>query len=85
MDSNNILNLVLTTYPNRVGEVCVLESFSRCYHCLIIFKYILQFVQEDSSDNMGNYFIFNKRSYSQILKNIMVVDWVTEFYGKSTN
>ena len=42
VDSDNILDLVLTTQRNRVGDVSVLAPFHRCHHCLVVFEYVLQ-------------------------------------------
>ena len=36
VDSNNILDLMLTNEIDRVGDVCVLEPLPSCRHCSAI-------------------------------------------------
>ena len=85
MDSYTILDRVLTTESDRVGDVCVLESVPRCHHCPVIFEYILQFVLEDSGDSTRNHFIRNKGKILTISIYTLAVDWVTKFDGRSIN
>ena len=39
----NILNLVLTTETDGVGDICVLAHFRRYHYYPIVFEYLLQF------------------------------------------
>ena len=50
MDSSNILDRVLTTEADRVGDICVLEPFLKCHHCLVTFEYVMQFNDEDANE-----------------------------------
>ena len=58
----------------RVGDVCVLEPFPRCYHCPVNFEYILQFAQENLGDSNENNLIWSKENCPQISANILAVD-----------
>ena len=50
VDSNNILNLVLTEL-DRIGDVSVLEPFPICHHCpVVVLEYVLQFTDDDNED-----------------------------------
>ena len=51
VDSSNVLDLVLTTERDRVGDVSVLAPFPRCHHCPVIFQYVFQFDKDVDSIN----------------------------------
>ena len=51
VDSNNILDLVVTTELNRIGYVSVLAPFPKCRHCPVPFEYVLQTCNIATDDN----------------------------------
>ena len=84
MDSNNILDLVLTTEADRVGNICVLEPFPECHHYPVTFEYVTQFNDEDANES-ASHLMWSRGNYTQISASIIAVYWITEFDGKSIN
>ena len=73
VDSDNILDLVLTTERDRVGDVSVLASFPRCHHCPVVFEYVLQFDKDVTSVN-NERLLWCKGNYGKISAHIMSLD-----------
>ena len=70
---------------DRVGDICILKPCPTCHHCAVIFECILHFVHEDASDTTENYLLWNRKNYPQISENVLAIDWVKEFNGRSIN
>ena len=83
VDSNNILDLILSTEADRVGEVRVLEPFPRCHHCPVVCEYILQFNITENFLNSSERILWSKGNYMRMSDNILAVDWDYEFDSKS--
>ena len=84
IDSNNILDLVLTTEWDRIGDVLVLEPFPRCHHCPVVCEYVLQFTG-DNEDEVVEKRLWSKGNYAELSNSILAVDWLFEFDGRSVN
>ena len=54
VNSNNILDLVLTTEADRVGDICVLEHFPKFHHCPVTFEYVMQFNDKDANESASH-------------------------------
>ena len=50
MGSNHILDLVLTTELDRIGNVSMLEPFPRCHHYSVVCAYVLQFTGDKEDE-----------------------------------
>ena len=48
--SGNILDLVLTSEEDRIGDLELLPPFPNCGHCAVIFYYNFQFTSENSRE-----------------------------------
>ena len=81
-DSNNILDLVLTTEADGVGDICVLEPFPKCHHCPVTFEYVVQFNDEDANEG-ASHLMWSRGNYARISASIIVVGWIMEFDGRS--
>ena len=85
VDFNNILDLLLMTELDRIGDVSVLEPFSRCHHCLVVLEYVLQFTDNNDEDEADEKYLWSKGDYAKISASILAIDWVSEFDGRSMN
>ena len=83
VDSNNILDLALTTELDRIEDVSVLEPFPRCHHCPVVFEYDLQFADDD--DEVEEKHMWSKGNYARLSTSILAVDWLFEFDGRPVN
>ena len=68
VDSDNILDLVLTIELNRIGDVSVLEHFPRCHHCPVVLEHVLQFTGDE--DNVEEKRMWSKRNYARLSTSI---------------
>ena len=81
VDSNNLFDFVFTTKSDRVGEVWVLERFSKCHHCPVVFEYILHFDIPSNVCNTNVRILWSKGDCRRISDSILAVDW--EFDSRS--
>ena len=65
VDSNNILDLALTTELDRIGDVSVLEPFPRCHHCPVVLEHVLQST-DDNDDEAAEKYLWSKEDYAKI-------------------
>ena len=72
-------DLVLSTESDRVGEVCVLEPFPKCHHCVVVFEYVLQFDIPGNSSSKSVRILWSKEDYRRIFDCMLAVDWEFEF------
>lgn len=80
--SGNILDLLLTTEPDRVGSIKVLPPLPRCDHCPYIADYVFQ--SEPRCVNMvkqvsDSFRLWQKGKYSQMNHVLGGIDWDFEF------
>ena len=81
--SGSILDLVLTSELDRIGEVCVLPPFPRCSHSPVIFDYVFDF-QEVVEERTEKY-LWHKGRYDKIVEALVNVDWDFEFAHRSVS
>ena len=80
--SANILDLFLTSDPERVGEYNVLPPFPGCAHCPIVVSYIFQLnnVNSSSTGDTSSVRAWSKGKYNLIADCISFIDWYDELY-----
>ena len=76
--SGNILDLVLTTESDRVGDVRVLTNFSRCDHCPVVLQYYFQTGVEIVTTSKCKY-SWHRGNYNRINSVLEDIDWDYEF------
>ena len=81
--SGNVLDLVLTSDPDRLSSLEVLEPLPGCGHCPIILDYLFQFgLPLESSHPRRSWF---RGDYVRLNALLRDVDWFTEFGGLSVD
>ena len=75
--SGNTLDLLLTTEPDRVGDISVQPPFPGADHCPIVFDYVFE-EQNVSDDPVTNRMLWHKGDYSKLSRALSQVDWVFE-------
>jgi hypothetical protein len=84
LQSGNILDIVLTTEDDRVGDVEVLAPFPHCGHCPVYFTYwFLHEVQENGTVSPRR--AWHRGKFSEINEHLSDIDWVFEFQERSVN
>ena len=75
--SGNILDLILTTDNDRVGEVEVLGNFPHCGHCPIKLQYYFQCNVNIQSNRQVKY-SWHRGNYARLNSQLAEVDWEYE-------
>jgi len=78
LPSGNVLDLVLTSEPDRIGDVRTLAPLPRCRHTPVVFDYLFQF------DPLGPPLrsvrhLWHRGDYGSISSALSAVDWDLEF------
>ena len=79
VSSGNILDLVLTTEEDRIGEVSVLPPFPHCQHSPVYFEYVFQTGLAIRPDEQGAHRLWFRGKYDKIAECLRDVDWDFEF------
>jgi hypothetical protein len=82
--SGNILDLVLTTDPDRVGSVEVLPPLPCCGHSPVLFDYVFVGDVRDR-DSGGGRLLWQRGDYDSISGALSSWDWDYEFDGLTVN
>ena len=75
--SGNILDLLLTTEPDRVGDISIEPPFPGSDHCPIVFDYVFE-DQDVLHDPVPNRMLWHKGDYSKLRTALSCVDWEFE-------
>ena len=80
--SGNVLDLVFTTDPERIGDVSVLAPFPRCGHTPVVFSYVseLHLTRQVRADRS---ILWYKGAYGTISDSLSHWDWEFEFTNTS--
>ena len=81
--SGNILDLILTTDDDRVGDVYVLPPLPRCGHSPILCSYVFQGTSPPERDL--SYRLWHKGNYTSITRHLSLIDWDFEFHCLDVN
>lgn len=77
LPSGNILDLILTSESDRVGEIRVLPPFPNCGHSPTLCSYIFQDISR--SQMSYSHRLWHKGKYHKISSHLSTVDWDFEF------
>ena len=77
--SDNILDLILSSEGDRVGEVAVCPPLPGCLHSPIVCDYVFQFQLDVEDDQCRFGYAWHKGNYEAISENIFERDWNFEF------
>ena len=81
--SGNILDLMFTSDPDRMVEVCSLPPLPNCYHCPVVGRLVFQFrVGYEHSDEL---YAWSKGDYPAMLAELAGVDWELLFWNLDAN
>ena len=78
MPSGNVLDLVLTSETDRVGELYLLPPFPRCHHCPVVFEYFMQ-LESPEEENAELRRMWFKGNYERVSLRLEEVDWGSQF------
>ena len=81
--SGNTLDLILTSEPDRVGDVSLLAPFPHCGHCPVIAQYIFQSETKVNASNQPARTLWFKGQYNHISEALEAWDWDFEFCDTS--
>lgn len=81
--SGNILDLILTSEDDRVGEVQVLPPFPNCGHSPVLCSYIFHDVP--SSQETFIHRLWHRGKYNKINWHLSFIDWDFEFMDLNTD
>ena len=84
VQSGNILDLILTSEEDRVGDVEVLESFPQCGHCPVILQYFFQTSIEILSPCQVKY-SWHRGNYARLNSHLTDIDWEYELLDLSVD
>ena len=79
--SGNILDLVLTTEAEFIGEVSVRTPLPNCYHCPVV----LELFVGSSTVVESKIRLWFKGNYGKMKEELFCVDWESEFEGCSAD
>jgi hypothetical protein len=86
VSSGSILDLFLTSEPDRVGSVDVLAPLPRCLHCPVVCEYIFHVDLEREVDLVvRRRYMWHRGNYEAISRSLGHVDWDLEFMYLSVN
>ena len=84
--SGNILDLVLTTENDRVGDVVVDPPLPKCDHCAVAIRYIFQRTKAPQVKKGGMLFRqWHKGKYLEMNRRLEDVNWNFEFAYRNCN
>ncbi|MEL6803018.1 MAG: endonuclease/exonuclease/phosphatase family protein, partial [Bacteroidota bacterium] len=73
--SGNILDIVLTTDDDRIGEVYPLPPLPGCHHCPVVFNIIFSFLPVYSEDGRLERRSWNRANFRAISDELLSIDW----------
>ena len=80
--SGNILDLILTSDEDRVGEVYSCPPLPGCHHCPVICSVIFQFRLEEDALISEEKLSWGRADFQSISEDLMEVDWELAFAGR---
>lgn len=85
--SGNILDIVLTSEPDRVGDIDILAPLPGCDHCPVLFQYVFETSgpNSDSSSSADVHRAWHKGKYTQISQCLRDVNWDDEFASRNVS
>ena len=85
--SGNILDLILTSEPDRIGTTEVLPPLPGCDHCSTDFRYIFSGDQSlaPSQPTMTPSLSWHRGNYRAIANHLSAIDWDLELYHLGAN
>ena len=82
--SNNILDLILTTETDRVGDVQVHPPWPHCHHNPVLFEYVFQYgVQQDEANQSKH--SWHRANFTAMRERLSRADWDFEFEALDVN
>ena len=82
--SGNILDLVLTSEEDRIGQIQTLPPLPGSDHCPVVVEYIFSAHIPLLAQGPGRH-AWNRGKYSRIRPILSGIDWCAEFEGLNTN
>ena len=79
--SGNILDLVLTTDEDRIGEVQDLPPLPGCHHCPVAFSIIYSFSPAVAGVSPTERLSWNRANFSVISEDLLSINWENSFSG----
>ena len=73
--SGNTLDLLLSTEPDRVGDISIEPPFPGSDHCPIVFDYVFDDIADVINDPVSNRMLWHKGDYSKLNGALSLVDW----------
>ena len=75
--SGNTLDLLLSTEPDRVGDISVEPPLPGSDHCLIVYDYVFE-VQNVDDVTVSDRMLWHKGNYPRLCRALSLVDWEYE-------
>lgn len=83
--SGNIIDLLLTSDPDRVMDVYILPPFPHCSHALIHFIYTFQQPPPTTNSHLHTYINWPRGNFAAITSFLSLVNWDFEFLHLDVN
>ena len=79
--SGNILDLILTTDSDRVGDVYGTSPLPGCHHCPVVCSLVYMFNTDDVPDRLADSRSWSRANFSNISEDIASINWEHDFDG----